>query len=132
MSMDRILRSSSQRPADGKPDPRQALVPRLPRTGQRRQGARQENDMGLQGGINKERPFRGRQGRRVVESRRGRHREEEKKRKANKKRQKDMDKLQPFGFFVPYEWIKELILQRCLLILMFNGLRIKAGGSAKK
>ncbi len=58
--------------------------------------------------------------------------EEEKKRKANKKRQKDTDKLQPFGFFVPYEWIKELILQRCLLILMFNGLRIKAGGSAKK
>ena len=67
-----------------------------------------------------------------MESRRGRHREEEKKRKANKKRQKDTDKLQPFGFFVPYEWIKELILQRCLLILMFNGLRIKAGGSAKK
>ena len=58
--------------------------------------------------------------------------EEEKKRKANKKRQKDMDKLQSFGFFVSYEWIKELILQRCLLILMFNGLRIKAGGSAKK
>ncbi len=57
---------------------------------------------------------------------------EEKKRKANKKRQKDMDKLQSFGFFVSYEWIKELILQRCLLILMFNGLRIKAGGSAKK
>ena len=43
--MDRILRSSSQRPADGKPDPRQALVPRLPRAGQRRQGARRENDM---------------------------------------------------------------------------------------
>ena len=57
---------------------------------------------------------------------------EEKKRKANKKRQKDMDKLPSFGFFVSYEWIKELILQRCLLILMFNGLRIKAGGSAKK
>ena len=76
MSMDRILRSSSQRPADGKPDPQQALVPRLPRAGQLRQGARRENDMD--------------------------------------------------------EWIKELILQRCLLILMFNGLRIKAGGSAKK
>lgn len=87
----------------GIPDPRQALVPRLPRAGQRRQGARRENDMGLQGGIDKERPFRGRQERRVVKSRRGRHREEEKKRKANKKRQKDMDKLQPFGFFVSYE-----------------------------
>ena len=74
--MDRILRSSSQRPADGKPDPQQALVPRLPRAGQRRQGARRENDMD--------------------------------------------------------EWIKELFLQRCLLILMFNGLSIKAGGSAKK
>jgi len=50
----------------------------------------------------------------------------------NKKTQRNINKLQPFGFFVPYEWIKELILQRCLLILMFNGLRIKAGGSAKK
>jgi len=28
--------------------------------------------------------------------------------------------------------MKELILQRCLLILMFNGLLIKVGGSAKK
>ena len=27
---------------------------------------------------------------------------------------------------------KELILQRCLLILMFNGLRAKVGGNAKK
>ena len=27
---------------------------------------------------------------------------------------------------------KELILQRCLLILMFNGLRTKVGGSTKK
>ena len=67
-----------------------------------------------------------------MESRRGRHREEEKKRKANKKRQKDMDKLQPFGFFVPYEWIKELILQRCLLILMFNGLRTSHQGRRQR
>ena len=28
--------------------------------------------------------------------------------------------------------IKELFLQRCLLILMFNGLLIKVGGNAKK
>ncbi len=48
---------SSQRPADGIPDPRQALVPRLPRTGQRRQSARRENNMGFQGGIDKERSF---------------------------------------------------------------------------
>jgi hypothetical protein len=27
---------------------------------------------------------------------------------------------------------EELILQRCLLILMFNGLRAKVGGNAKK
>ena len=47
----------SQRPAGGIPDPRQALVPRLPRTGQRRQGARRENNMGFQGGIDKERSF---------------------------------------------------------------------------
>ncbi len=28
--------------------------------------------------------------------------------------------------------MKELILQRCLLILMFNGLRTKVVGNAKK
>ena len=45
--------------------------------------------------------------------------------------QKNINKLQPFGLFASYR-IKELILQRCLLILMFNGLRTKVGGNVKE
>jgi hypothetical protein len=36
------------------------------------------------------------------------------------------NKLQPFGFFASYKKIKELILRRCLPVLMFDGLRTKS------
>ncbi len=45
-----------------------------------------------------------------------------------KKRKNIFNKLQPFFCILR----KELILQHCLLILMFNGLRTKVGGGAKK
>jgi hypothetical protein len=45
---------------------------------------------------------------------------------------KNINKLQPFESFASNVQKYVLILQRCLLILMFNGLRTKAGGSVKR
>lgn len=49
-----------------------------------------------------------------------------------KKKNGIINKLQPFAFFVLYMQIIVLFLQRCLLILMLNGLRVMVGDNVKR